>query len=174
VHRVNFIGPIPPGHSFTYRFRATTYGTTWYHSHFSLQYSDGLVGPLVIHGPTSADWDVDLGTVILQDWYHTSTFELWFTERQNPPVPADNAFINGKNKIGTTGEYSRFKFKKGNRYRMRIINTSTDHHFKFSIDGHVMTVQAADFVPVVPYNQTVLSIALGISSTDFADSSATI
>ena len=154
------VGPIPPGHSFTYRFHATSYGTTWYHSHFSLQYSEGLVGPLIIHGPTSADWDIDLGTVILQDWYHTPVFEAWFQERQKPGLPADNALINGKNKNGTVGSYSRFSFIPGKKYRMRIINTSTDQHFKFSIDQHVMTVQAADFVPVVPYQQTVLSIAL--------------
>ena len=31
-------------------------------SHFTLQYADGLLGPLVIYGPTTANWDVDLGT----------------------------------------------------------------------------------------------------------------
>ena len=53
------IGPIPLGVSFKYKFRATRYGTTLYHSHFSLQYFEGLLGPLVINGPTSANWDVD-------------------------------------------------------------------------------------------------------------------
>jgi FtsP/CotA-like multicopper oxidase with cupredoxin domain len=157
-------GPIPPGHSFTYKFRATSYGTTWYHSHFSLQYSEGLVGPLIIHGPTSADWDVDLGTVMVQDWYHTPIFEVWFSERQTPPIPADNGLINGKNKLsvnGTTGQFSEFVFKPGKKYRLRLINSSTDQHFKFSIDQHTMTVQAADFVAVKPYTQTVLNIAIG-------------
>jgi FtsP/CotA-like multicopper oxidase with cupredoxin domain len=126
-----------------------------------LQYSEGLIGPIVIHGPTSADWDVDLGAVLLQDWYHTPVFELWFQERQQPPVPANTALINGKNRNGSLGEYAQFSFIPGKKYRMRIINTSTDQYFKFSIDEHVMTVQAADFVPVEPYTQTVLSIALG-------------
>jgi hypothetical protein len=44
---------------------------------------------------------------------------------------------------------------------MRIINSSTDQHFKFSIDGHEMTVQAADFVAIQPYSQSVLDIAIG-------------
>ena len=100
---------------------------------------------------------------MLQDWYHTPVFELWFTERQTPPVAADNALINGKNKNGSVGEYSQFKFESGKKYRMRIINTSTDHHFKFSIDNHVMTVMSSDFVPIVPYTTTVLSIALGMN-----------
>lgn len=39
--------PIAPGDSFTYTFKATQYGTSWYHSHYSVQYADGLQGPLV-------------------------------------------------------------------------------------------------------------------------------
>ena len=31
--------PIAPGGSFTYQFRADLYGTSWYHSHYSAQYS---------------------------------------------------------------------------------------------------------------------------------------
>lgn len=45
--------PIAPGDSFTYSFKAVQYGTSWYHSHYSVQYADGLQGPLVrriIHG----------------------------------------------------------------------------------------------------------------------------
>jgi len=98
---------------------------------------------------------------MLQDWYHTPIFEVWFQERQKPPVPADNGLINGKNKNGSVGSYSEFVFVPGKKYRMRIINTSTDQHFKFSIDQHTMTVQAADFVAVEPYTQTVLNIAIG-------------
>ena len=149
-------GPIPPGHSFTYRFRATRYGTTWYHSHFSLQYSEGLLGPFIINGPTIENWDIDLGTVLLQDWYHTPVFQVWFTELQHPPVPADTGLINGKNKNRSIGEYSEFVFIPGKKHRLRVINTSTDGHFKFSIDHHTMTVQAADFVAIRTYTQTVL------------------
>ena len=102
---------------------------------------------------------------MLQDWYHTPVFEVWFTERQTPPVPGDNGLINGKNKFNAsgkiTGSYSEFKFQKGKKYRMRIINSSTDQHFKFSIDQHEMTVQAADFIAVKPYTQEVLNIAIG-------------
>lgn len=38
---------IAPGSSFTYSFKAVQYGTSWYHSHYSVQYADGLQGPLV-------------------------------------------------------------------------------------------------------------------------------
>ncbi len=31
--------PIAPGDTFTYRFKALQYGSSWYHSHYSLQVS---------------------------------------------------------------------------------------------------------------------------------------
>jgi len=132
----------------------------------SLQYSEGLLGPLIIHGPTVENWDIDLGTVLIQDWYHTPAFQVWYQVQQKPPVPSDNGLINGKNKNGSVGEYSEFIFEPGKRYRMRVINTATDGHFKFSIDQHTMTVQAADFIAVEPYNQTVLNVAIGNDNTN--------
>jgi hypothetical protein len=39
--------PIAPGDQFTYKFNVTQYGSSWYHSHYSLQYADGAVGPMV-------------------------------------------------------------------------------------------------------------------------------
>jgi len=47
---------IAPNQTYTYQFTATQYGHTWYHSHFSLQYSSGLTGKLLIAGPSSASW----------------------------------------------------------------------------------------------------------------------
>ncbi len=42
---------IPPGGNFTYEFTIVDQrGTFWYHSHLSVQYSDGLFGPLVCMG----------------------------------------------------------------------------------------------------------------------------
>ena len=39
--------PIAPGDSFTYLWNVTQYGSSWYHSHYSVQYADGLQGPIV-------------------------------------------------------------------------------------------------------------------------------
>jgi hypothetical protein len=39
--------PIAPGDNFTYTWTARQYGSSWYHSHYSVQYADGAVGPLV-------------------------------------------------------------------------------------------------------------------------------
>lgn len=44
--------PIIPDQSFLYNFSAAEQtGTYWYHSHFEVQYCDGLRGPLVIYDP---------------------------------------------------------------------------------------------------------------------------
>ncbi len=37
--------PIAPGESFTYKFRAMQYGSSWYHSHYSLQVYSGIPLP---------------------------------------------------------------------------------------------------------------------------------
>jgi FtsP/CotA-like multicopper oxidase with cupredoxin domain len=158
-------GPIAPNCSFTYRFRATSYGNTWYHSHFSLQYPDGILGSIVVHGPSSANWDIDLGPVAITDWFHTPASELWFTERlPGLPIPADTGLVNGKNVWNLTGEYTNLTFTPGKKHRIRLVNTSTNTHFKFWIDEHVMTVMAADFIPIQPYNTTVLNINIGSES----------
>ena len=39
--------PIAPRDSFTYTWKAMQYGSSWYHSHFSVQYADGALGPMV-------------------------------------------------------------------------------------------------------------------------------
>jgi FtsP/CotA-like multicopper oxidase with cupredoxin domain len=60
--------PIAPGSTFTYNFTAETYGTSWYHSHLSAQYIDGIIGPLVIYGlaPTFQKYLQEFDKTIVQ------------------------------------------------------------------------------------------------------------
>ena len=44
---------IPPGATFTYRFKAEPAGTHWYHSHTGTQYATGVRGLLIIRDPVS-------------------------------------------------------------------------------------------------------------------------
>jgi FtsP/CotA-like multicopper oxidase with cupredoxin domain len=155
--------PIPPGGSFTYKIQCTRYGPTWYHSHFTLQYGQGAVGPLMIHGPTVENWDIDLGEVLLTDHYHGSIYDIWYKERSGGPQTSDNGLINGKNMLNGGGSFSEFTFTPGKRHRLTIVNTAVDALFKFSIDQHNFTVQGADFIPIQPYEQNVLSINIGTS-----------
>ncbi|KAF3931380.1 Laccase-2 [Dactylella cylindrospora] len=165
--------PIPVGKSMTYKWRATQYGTSWYHSHFGLQYTDGVSGPIVIHGPTSANYDEEY-TLMLSDWFHTSAFTLFYQEVFNvsfPPLPPSK-LLNGKWKFPCDetkdnrckpekGKYEEIKFKKGKKYKLRLINPSTTFMQTVWLDGHDLLVVAMDFVPITPYKTKFINLAVG-------------
>lgn len=116
---------IAPGQSRTYTWVASTYGTAWYHSHLLSQYGAGIRGPIVIHGPATSDYDLDLGTVMVDEKWDESIFNLakqYTTARgtQTPP----NYLLNGKNtnKNATSGESARWIVKAGKKHLFRIIN----------------------------------------------------
>lgn len=138
---------------------------------------------MIIHGPATADYDEDLGTVVLQDWAHHSFFTLWWTDRvfhpPSPQLPAalDSSLINGQNiypcKLPSedpncTGGGSRpeWVFEKGKKYRMRLINTGVYSNMRFTIDNHMLTVIAMDFVPIVPYQTD--NVSFCGSSTNYS------
>ncbi|OCK85973.1 multicopper oxidase [Lepidopterella palustris CBS 459.81] len=156
--------PIAPGHTKTYTFKATQYGTSWYHSHHSVQYGDGVMGTIIINGPATANYDYDLGTLPITDYFYLPAFEI--NERAQhsltgPPI-ADNILINGtmKNANGG-GNYFKMTVTKGKKYRLRLINTSVNSFLHVSMDGHPFTVIASDLVPVVPYGTDQLAINMG-------------
>ncbi|KAL9011159.1 MAG: hypothetical protein Q9173_003972 [Seirophora scorigena] len=168
--------PIAPGKSLTYTFKADLFGTSWYHSHYSAQYAAGLFGAMIIHGPhENFFYDVDVGPVLLSDWYHSEYFEL-VKQTMTPgarPVFADNNLINGKmnfdcSKIPAGGRsctpnagIAKFNFQSGKTHRLRLINAGAEALQRFSIDGHTMTVVANDYVPVVPYQTNVVTLGIG-------------
>ncbi|KAJ5153087.1 uncharacterized protein N7482_009565 [Penicillium canariense] len=155
--------PIAPGQMMTYRWRATQYGTTWYHSHIGLQTWEGVFGGIIINGPASTNYDEDKGVILLNDWDARTVDELWDIAQRTGPPTLDNALINGTNIFGDDGPGRRFQmsFAPGRSYRLRLGNAACDTHFKFSIDHHALTVIAADLVPIEPYITNVLDIAIG-------------
>lgn len=114
--------PVAPGSSYTYVWKAAQYGTSWYHSHFSLQAWEGVFGPIVIHGPATAEYDEDLGPLILSDWSHQTVDEIY--QAQLDVVKAsrmEGGLLNGKNvwtqKSGRViGERFKMNFVPGKRY----------------------------------------------------------
>ncbi|KAK8013087.1 Cu-oxidase 3-domain-containing protein [Apiospora marii] len=157
--------PIAIGSSFTYKFRADLYGTSWYHSHIESQYASGSFGPIVIHGPDEkTQYDVDVGPVMVNEYYH----EWWedvlagFLAKDPVITRSDNNLINGKNSyMGNNAPLASFNFTSGKTMRLRFINPSASAVEKISIDGHTMTVIANDFVPLQPYDTTVVTLAPG-------------
>lgn len=77
------------------------------------------------------------------------------------PPTAANGLINGTNVYNETGSRFETAFEAGKRYRLRLVNTGADNHMRFMIDNHTLEVISTDFVPIVPYNTTNLSIGLG-------------
>ncbi|QKX53200.1 uncharacterized protein TRUGW13939_00276 [Talaromyces rugulosus] len=159
--------PVAPNDTITYKWRATQYGTTWYHSHFGLQAWEGLAGGIIINGPASSNYDEDKGVIFLSDWTHPTPDSLFdYIETVGPPT-VNNSLINGTNvwsEDGSTNQVgSRFttKFESGTSYRLRLINGAIDTHFKFSIDNHDMTVIASDLVPINPYTTEYIDIGIG-------------
>ena len=182
--------PIAPGHSLTYTYRADMYGTTWYHSHYSAQMAGGIAGPVIVHGPTQSDYDVDVGPVMLSDWYHIPYFAIVAdavgTNYSVIPPTSDSVIINGRGRFNCSNPSyssdsnwlalnwnsdikwtcvdnaprSQFRFQSGKVHRLRLINHGANGVQKFSIDGHKLTIIATDLVPTVPY--TVDQVTLGV------------
>ena len=173
--------PIPPGKSFMYNFTIENqYGTYWYHSHYGTQYTDGLVGPLIVHAPeekqAQQSYDYDQ-VVLLQDWYHdfSQTLLPGYLASGNEnvePVP-DSGLIQGTNYFNCSsysadGGYNClnnstrpvFLVEQNRRYRYRLINTGAFALFQFSIDNHTLSVIEADGTAVQPLNVHRLEIAI--------------
>ena len=170
--------PIAPGSSFTYRFRAEVYGSSWWHSHFSAQYTAGVWGPMIIYGPKHVQYDVDLGPVMIGDYYHSEYHDNVEAAAGNSTdfnvyVPwSDNSLINGKNnyncsmapkgsKCHSNAGEAKFRFRPGKTHRLRLMNTGAAALVHFSIDGHKMQVVANDFEPLVPYTADYITLGVG-------------
>lgn len=160
--------PIQPQGQFTYVIDTNDQaGTTWYHAHYKTEYVDGFRAPLIIRDPEDphrGSYDEEL-VVTLADWYHQESEVLTQSylspaSQGNEPIP-DSGLINGKGRYNCqnaepgarcsqNAPWENFNFVPGRRYRLRIINTSAFTAFKFSIDGHKLTVIEADMTPVKP------------------------
>ena len=144
---------------------------------------EGLIGAFIIYDTSNSagyllgrDYDEDR-IVILHDWYHNSTAALsqWFLSPANPdgnePLP-DSALINGMGQYdctvarsqgytcSTTNLRAVYSFVQGTRYRLRVINASGLHGFRFSIDAHNMTVIEVEGTETQPTVVDALSVNL--------------
>jgi len=88
------------------------------------------------------------------------------------PLQANNNLINGKMNFDCSAikvnasctpnaGLSKFSFQPGKVHRLRLINSGSEGNQRFSIDGHILTVIAVDFVPVTPYETKVAYLGVG-------------
>ncbi|KAK9347640.1 Cupredoxin [Lipomyces starkeyi] len=174
---------IPPGKNLTYRIVLSQSGTFWWHSHSSTQRIDGMAGAMVVYDvgeeqyQLGRDYDDEV-IVFLQDYYHAPGEDMfnWYLSRSSAgfePVP-DNGLVNGRafrDVCSRTHELypcssiegvrsTQFKFVRGKKYRLRVINAAAFAEITVSLDRHVLRVIEADssetepadihFAPIAP------------------------
>lgn len=123
----------------------------------------GILGPIIIDGPATDNYDEDLGPFMLTDWYNETAFLNAHRARAIPPR-AYNGLINGMMVAPgdeSKGEYFKSTVKPGKKYRLRLINTSVDSAFMVSLDNHPFTVITSDFVPVKKYVAERVFVGIG-------------
>lgn len=117
----------------------------------------GIAGGILINGPSTANYDHDLGVLFLTDWTHQDVDHIYEMKETNPTsVNLENCLINGTNIYNTSGSRFQTTFTPGESYRLRLINNAVETMFAFMIDNHTLTVMAVDFVPIAPYQTTAL------------------
>lgn len=113
---------------------------------------------------------------MLAEWYRNGYFSyvkgLMRPIAQGGPIHplANSNLINGKMKFPcekTTlpcaeADFAKFNFTSGKPHRLRLMNTGAAGAVqKFSIDGHTMQVIAFDYMPVQPFNTSMVSLGVG-------------
>ncbi|USP74184.1 multicopper oxidase [Curvularia clavata] len=165
---------IAPGHTFTYRFHVSGQsGTYWYHSHLSMQASDGLVGPLIIHARGEGEERSKLQkvpyeqdrVVLLSDHYYDLSSQLLEQylapgSENDEPVP-QSALMNGRGLRNcselpgrkcdaTQRRNALFTLPRESNTRLRVINVGAFAEFALQIDEHEVLVTEVDGTDVVP------------------------
>ncbi|RYO79292.1 hypothetical protein DL766_009670 [Monosporascus sp. MC13-8B] len=138
---------------------------------YSQQYPDSVNAPLVIHGPTSTNWDIDvcliastleqqLGPVMISDWIHETAFRVFMVEMQGGIPAADSIVVNGHGHFNGSKSYFETCLTSKKRHVLRLINSSAGTSFVFSIDDHDLIVVTNDLVAIELF--TVQSLFIGI------------
>ncbi|GAA5919729.1 hypothetical protein JCM5296_000104 [Sporobolomyces johnsonii] len=159
---------IPSGSSLVYNFTLDGwYGTTWWHGHHGTQYTDGIIGALIVHPRNQSAPTYD-GEISLQigDLYHRFSSDLlqqYLSQagmtgaglegvtQGNEPVP-DAGTINGVGQWGSgTPSYSNYTLQPESSYRLRLANAGSFAAVRFSVDNHTLEVVEADGTDVEPY-----------------------
>ncbi|XP_030468659.2 L-ascorbate oxidase-like [Syzygium oleosum] len=176
--------PVLPGDTFTYRFVVDRPGTYLYHAHYGMQREAGLYGSIRVSLPDGMaepfDHDYDK-SIILNDWYHKSTFEQaaglssipfgWVGEPQSLLIQGKGKFNCSKLATPTLDPTACNTTNPGcspyvltvipdKTYRLRISSVTALSALSFQIEGHNMTIVEADghyVEPIVARNLFIYS-----------------
>jgi hypothetical protein len=99
---------------------------------------------------------------------------------------SDNTLINGRMPFNCSltapgsicnsanATYSKFRVQTGKTYKLRLINSGAGSLEYFSIDNHQLTIISNDFVDIVPYNTTIVTLGVSLSTSQATIFSADI
>ncbi|CAI4214194.1 unnamed protein product [Parascedosporium putredinis] len=156
---------VPSGESFTYEFNVTGQrGTYWYHSHVSMQYTDGFYGPLIIHDPDEEIPAVDDDKIIMfGDLFHENAEKLsalylgpehpWAPMMPGMEPPPDNLIMNGVHRCAG-GSIHTTRVRSGANVRLRFISHSTSTPFWLTVDNHTLAIVEIDGTEIEPLPTT--------------------
>lgn len=130
---------------------------------------------MVFYGPQPFDYDIDMGPILINDYYHPSYEALVERVMGNQTEHfafSDNNMINGKMnfdcsivKDGTpctsNAGISKFRLHPGKDHLLRVANTGSAGMQYFTLDDHEMTVVSNDFIPIKPFKTNMLTLGVG-------------
>lgn len=171
---------IQPGETYSYKFVVDRPGTYFYHGHYGLQRSAGLYGSLIVDSAKTEPFTYDGElSIILNDWWHASTYQQAVGLSSNPLVwvgDPQSLLMEGRGKYNfsagnsitynaTSDQCSHYilPVKPGWTYRLRIASVASLSALNFLIQGHNMTVVEADGHYVEPVELENLDVYSGES-----------
>ena len=139
---------------------------------FTLIVRDDPLSSMTFAGNLSFDVQCILAMTLTHEFTgHNSAFESIWNGLKAPSILLNgvgNVTQFNNSNINTTTIPERYSLKvdspvggKVKRYLLRLINTSFESTFIFSIDCHSFWVVEADFVPIKPYQATSVLIGIG-------------
>jgi len=182
--------PVQPGQSFTYEFKAWLPGTFFYHSHVGYQLDRGLYGALIVE-PKKEERSYDREyTLLFDDWAavdgggpEASRMGMvrpgmgmmgsgmmgmmkgmggMMGRDRGAGEPLQEPIYDAYTINGKVFEASPpLKVKKGDRIRLRIINSAAATIFTLRVAGHPLTITHTDGRPIVPFEVDALRIGMG-------------
>ncbi|HEX5435801.1 MAG TPA: multicopper oxidase family protein [Gemmatimonadaceae bacterium] len=133
--------PVPPGDTFTYRFRLPDAGTFWYHPHSNetVQLERGLYGALIVRGEHEPQLDAER-VLVLDDVALDRKGQIrppgWWIEQHNGRE-GSTRLVNGRKEPELT-------MAAGQIERWRIVNAASARYVRLSIGGRPFTIRGTD------------------------------
>lgn len=161
---------------FRYAFVANNPGTTFWHSHSGMHRAEAVYGAMVVRqveDPQAGTYDVDISdhTLIVQDWFHRSSLEVFSSRMHGQKFPVINSIlVNGRgwNTYAEKEGVPKYEMpltvvnmRKGLRHRVRLIQAGGSCPIMVSVDNHTMTVIASDAQDIEPLTVTTLVMYSG-------------